>query len=705
MKKLLYICIVYSCLLNSYTSKAQLLQAGDAVVTMSGNLWTNNTPPPPQAPVLEIFRTKNTAAAPIGSGWAMTPGFYATYSYIDPTWTRANMGNIFGIAIDNNRNIYTTATGFYGSQVAGISTGQIWKIDGVTGAVTAFKDLHTAGQDQKCLGNIKFFNGFLYVSDLKDGNIYAVDVSNSALNFPPFDPGGAADNRKPHGLAIRNVGGNPRLFYSLNNFNSTTTAIHSIGIAGSNFTGVETVELTNFAVNTNPVTDIAFSKDYARMILAERTTQAWTSTSAHSSRVLEYKFNGVSWIDQLSGYLIGGSSAKNAAGGISFSQIVLQSNNVAKCDTTIWATSDYLITTPGPFYGMVGFKHATGAGTPTGINIDFDNNWAMNSWDKTFLGDVEVCDTTVECSNCNCGAWAQNAFSISNPANPAVLLKPCGSSHSFITGQVSGFLNANYSCIGECNKTFSWQLINATTNAQIATGTTFPINLSQYNNLPCAGYKFIVTPKCGDKTCPPCEFLMNIVCNPPSCCPQQTQVSIEPQNANYTSSNNPNAWGIYSQQFTLNSNVQMSEIRINVEHFELNSPDPDCIPCKNVPKTWGSLLSAAYNGNGFTKPINSLPFNNSQYSNGRELIYKPGTLITINNGVVNVNVAMPNASPIECCVLTAKLCLKFTFKDANCRECTYIYCNEKIEIEKSKDGNPNGNQLKQVNKKVEKTVF
>lgn len=701
MKKIFYIGFIFSCLFSSYKSNAQLLNAGDAAITMSGNVWSNNVPVPSQDYVVEIFHTKNTATAPLGVGWPMTPAFYNNYSYKHPGWIRTKMGNVFGIAIDNNRNIYVTATGFYGSQILGISTGQVWRIDGMTGAVTAFKDLHLSGQDPNCLGNIKFFNGFLYVSNLADGKIYAIDISNPGANFTPFDPGGVIDLRKPHGLAIRNIGGSPRLFFSLNQFNAATTEIHSIGISGSTFTGTESLELSGFSINANPVTDLAFNKDYTKLLIAERTTQSWNSSGAHSSRVLEYNFTGSNWVTP--NYIIGGSSGINCAGGVSFSQIELFSNNIAKCDTTIWATSDYLTSTG--FYGMVGFRHSGGAGTPTGINIDFDNN--TSSWDKTFLGDVEVCDTTIACSNCACGRWGDRPLSLTLPGSPVSLLRPCGSSQSFTSGQVAGTLNVSYICEGNCDRTIAWQLINNVTNATISNGNanTGAINLSQFNNLPCGSYKFIFTPTCGNTTCPPCEFFINIVCDPPPCCPQQTQITIQPQNANYNSSSNPNGWGTYSQSFTLNSNVPMSEIRIDVEHFEINSTDPDCIPCKNIPKTWGSLLGAAYNGNGFVRPISSLPFSPSIYGNGRELVYKPGSLITINNGVVNVNVAMPNASPIDCCVLTANICLKFTFKDANCRECTYVYCNQNIEIKKSDNGNPNGNRLNNVNKTVQKSIF
>lgn len=703
MKKIFYTCIILSCLFNSYKLTAQLLQAGDAVVTMSGNVWSNNIPPPSQNFVLEILRTRNTSSFSIGTGWTpMTQANFNIFAYKDQSWTRNNLGNIFGLTIDDNRNIYATATGFFGQQVAGISTGQVWKIDRNTGVVTAFKDLHTSGQNQNSLGNIKFFNGFLYVSNLADGKIYVIDVANPNTNFTPFDPGGASDNRKPHGLAIRNVGGNSRLFFSLNDFNSSNTAIHSIGINGAIFTGLEQVELSNFTIKPMPITDIAFSSDYSRMILAEKSTSSWTSTNAHGSNILEYMSNGTNWVLPSSGYsynLPGGSS-----GGLSFSKVVIKKDAEFKCDTTIWATSDFMYNYT---YGITGFRHQNGQGTPTGINIDFDNDVVYQ--DKNFLGDVEVCDTTINCSTCSCGQWGSTplALTIQNAAGQQTLNRACGSSQSYISGQVSGTLNANYTCAGTCSSIINWTLTNTVTNAQVAAGNlnNGSINLSQFNSLACADYKFVFTPSCGGTTCPPCEFNISIVCNPPTCCPTQTQIGIEHGNATYTSSTNPNGAGTYSQAFIINGNVPMSEIRIDVEHFEINSTDPDCISCKNPAKTWGSLNSAAFNGNGFVRPIISVPFNGSINSNPRELVYKPGSLININNSVINVNVAMPNASPVDCCVLTANLCLKFTFKDAQCRECIYLVCNQNIEIKKSENGNPNGNNLNKMNKTIQKVIF
>ncbi|MEP7237451.1 MAG: hypothetical protein ABI685_06295 [Ferruginibacter sp.] len=710
MKKIIYLIAIYCCLLGSNNVQGQLLRPGDAAVTMSGNVWSNNTPVPAQDYVLEILRTRNTSTLPIGVPIApMSAIDFATFSYRDPSWIRSTMGNIFGIAIDNNRNIYTAATGFYGVQVAGISTGQIWKIDALTGAVTSFIDLH-AVQNSNCLGNLKTYGNNLFVANLANGLIYMINLTTHNI-VTTFKPGGVSDTRKPYGLAIRVVGGNARLFYSMNEFNSSTTTVNSIDIYPTSFGTSEQVEIANALLTSDskPFTDIAFSQDQNKMIVANKSTLTWLSTMAHNTKVAEYEFNGVSWAILIPSFSI----PMGTAGGLSFSKAVIKKDGELKCDTTIWTTADCLDCGTNQVYGIVGFNNSAGSGVANGVCVDFDND--LTSQDKYLLGDVEVCDTLIDCSNCKCGQWG-SGFVNGTPIRLTIPLPQggyyqgflsCGGSYSFVKGQVAGELMAGYGFDGICENTSKiWKLINSTTNTQIATGSTWPIQLAAYNSLPCGSYKFIITPKIGNRECEACEFNINIVCDPPSCCPQQTQITITPRDATYNSNNNPNMWGTYSQAFTINSNTPMSEIRIDVEHFEINSTDPNCIPCRNIPKTWGSLLGAAYNGNGFVPALNSTPLSTTAaFSNNRDLVYKPGSLFNINNANLNVNIAMPNASPVNCCELTANICLKITFKDANCRECTYMYCNQEIPIRKTVNGNPNGNPVNQINKSVIKSNF
>jgi hypothetical protein len=716
--------------------QAQLLpmQPGDAVVSVSPGLFsstvsnggTNSTTATnyPNDTVLTIIRVCQAPASTIGNFWHMTPAEYSTYTYKHPDWVRNKLGNIFGIAIDDNKNIYVTSTGFYGQQYTGISTGSVFKINGNTGSVSLLKDLHgSAPTNPLSLGNIKFFNGNLYVSDLLSGNIFMLDaISGNILST--YNPG-FTDGSKPCGLAISNLSGSPRLFFSRNNFWAIQSSVYSISIVGNTFGSDLMQEIAPGLINTNqPLTDMAFNKAFDRIIFCERTTSAWNTTSAHNSTIYEFKLVSGVWTNLNPNptpppfYYLGEVIHKNAAGGISYSPNILGSNCLTGCDSTIVATADLLIANNnGVVYGISEFRDGPGNGSNNGINIDVDNNVVL--MDKTWLGDVEVCqDNNLKCDNCDCGVWGNKPISIDfnviihfpnettkskgiiSPPLPKAQVFGCGDSYSFIQNRVSGILNVSYTCNGSCAKNISWQLINTQTNAQVSSGTTFPIDLAQFNNLTSGTYTFKFIPKCGTKECPPCEFIMVITSDPPSCCPSETEIRIEPGEVTYNSND-----GSYYQGFILNSNVQMSEIRINVEHFELNSKDPDCIACINMPKTWGTLSGASYNGHGLTKPVNTWPFVSSQYANGRELVYKPGSFITINGANLNVILTLPKTSDIECCEITANICLKFTFKDKDCRECTYIYCNENIPLKKSKEGNPNGIKIENINKEVKKATL
>ena len=41
---------------------------------------------------------------------------------------------------------------------------------------------------------------------------------------------------------------------------------------------------------------------------------------------------------------------------------------------------------------------------------------------------------------------------------------------------------------------------------------------------------------------------------------------------------------------------------------------------------------------------------------------------------INLSFLLPPASIIDCCELTAKICVKFTFRDKDCKECEVISC-------------------------------
>ncbi|MCG8330230.1 MAG: hypothetical protein MI974_21210, partial [Chitinophagales bacterium] len=141
--------------------------------------------------------------------------------YHHPSWHVDSIGNVFGITMDNQGNIYTTASSNYGTTYfneIGIirygdigggpedieAAGTIYKIDGVSGQASVFAVLpqQTVLFNQGAcefpldvnrftgpgLGNITFNHlaKLFYVSNFEDGRIYRLDLDGTILDS--YDP-------------------------------------------------------------------------------------------------------------------------------------------------------------------------------------------------------------------------------------------------------------------------------------------------------------------------------------------------------------------------------------------------------------------------------------------------------------------------------------------------------------------------------------
>jgi hypothetical protein len=69
------------------------------------------------------------------------------------------------------------------------------------------------------------------------------------------------------------------------------------------------------------------------------------------------------------------------------------------------------------------------------------------------------------------------------------------------------------------------------------------------------------------------------------------------------------------------------------------------------------------------------------YKNPREVIWNNGGAPFAIPASLNMQFLLPPASIIDCCDIIAKVCVKFTFRDINCKECEVISCFE-IKIKK-----------------------
>ncbi len=124
-----------------------------------------------------------------------------THYYSDSRWNYTNLGDVFGLTLDNLGNVYVAATNIYGTGAVGFlspgstnaqKSGQIYKID-ASGQPTPFGPipLHLPLQnDSNGLGNIAWDCGHdsLFASNFNDGLIYRLN-SAGILNPATWDHG------------------------------------------------------------------------------------------------------------------------------------------------------------------------------------------------------------------------------------------------------------------------------------------------------------------------------------------------------------------------------------------------------------------------------------------------------------------------------------------------------------------------------------
>lgn len=240
------------------------LQTGYTVATCysGNNIGGGNymlPPPDPNSPVVAVFNT-----SPVQLGLAPTNNASLSYNWqfchnevgvqspaVGPqhVWTAANLGEVFGIALDDDpqQNIYVAATSAFGyANWPGTNgPGTIYKLSGATGAITAFPQLPGAGiatggsGPGAALGNLCYhrslngLNRWLYVTNMGDGRIYRVNATTGIWAGVPgdtFDHGMQAlpvasypqvpdnpsltytqDTRRPWGIGVH-AG---RLYYSI----------------------------------------------------------------------------------------------------------------------------------------------------------------------------------------------------------------------------------------------------------------------------------------------------------------------------------------------------------------------------------------------------------------------------------------------------------------------------------------------------------
>lgn len=428
----------------SFFSTAQPLTNGMAIITHwtgSGGEWN----------AFSIYNLENNATAPLGLNWA-TNSFTPTDPAVADSWKGTNMGDVFGLTIDNNKNVYFTSTkaisssGSTGTNSGVAGDGGVYKMDADTWLVSPFittgNGANQIPNEGNGLGNIAHdkWNNQLFITNFEDGKIYRFDMDGNLLStYDPFSPDAtptgtfSGHGEALWGIAVHEDNGTVRVYFSqwtednsLNITTNTNNSVWSIDLDNSGeFTGTETLCFSledNMGSFTNgltgasyPISDITISSE-GNMYVCEKVQGGWGSfggwdnqytPGAHSSRLFEYVNTAGSW-SMSKQYYVGNynspQDADNTAGGVALGN--RETTNGIECEKIIWATGDALrfsgfndIVGQEYVYGLAGINvegnsmdvSATNYVQTSSIYVDVDYTGGGNTGgNKMSFGDIEI---------------------------------------------------------------------------------------------------------------------------------------------------------------------------------------------------------------------------------------------------------------------------------------------------------------------------
>lgn len=370
-------------------------------------LFTRDAVSDPESPIL-AFDLTDELSAPVGSNW--TPPMWT-----HPDWTRANLGTVFGVAIDDIGRAFVAHASVYNSgfprdAVGGLGgPGAIYAIDAASGAPSLFCQLPQtqdpaivpASESWPGIGNIAwdFDHGTLFASNFDDGRIYRIDGAGTVLDAWDHatdllsigaapEPGDAA-GFAPLGERVWAVcPAGDRLYYSIwvedvaRTNGTRDNEIWSVRLdaSGAIVTGTRQLEISMppfSGTYSSPVSDLDLD-DSCCLLTAERSMSGDTTSTAHASRGLRFCHDGVDWslgTDYQVGYYGNGD---NAAGGVDFDNGPVGNS---------WFSAD-AIQFPNPYlYGATGIPVA--GDTPSNsLMIDVDQDVSFG--EKFQMGSLEV---------------------------------------------------------------------------------------------------------------------------------------------------------------------------------------------------------------------------------------------------------------------------------------------------------------------------
>lgn len=446
MKNIYSLAILFFLLTNNLFSQfvSPLFATGNAVITdFSGN----NGVYAADDPVVTIIHTRDAVTnAPKGTEWV------SVQRYSHPTWVGGNLGQVFGVAIDDSFNIYVAATSVYGKHNYGYGgAGAIYRLDAKSGNVTLFATLPNFKDPtenyEPGLGNICFDKKHkqFFVTNFEDGKIYRLDYFGKILDtFDPFGLDNGAAGFAPLGERLWGIASfGDTLYYSRywEYVGKNQTGIYRNATKNNEIWSVTLSPLGQFLPNTNslaithpffslsghtitnPISDIEFSQDGKRMLVAERTMNANINQvisvnngppkeplPGHNSFAYEYErnINGVGWKPPIYFHVgilkLGGNQlVESSAGGIDYSYFPNNSQN--QFDSLLWITGDALtqsqsgVRPPASVYGVQGTQRNDPKNTPSNSYL-IDANARLDIQDKGTMGDVDIFKPNPKLDSC-----------------------------------------------------------------------------------------------------------------------------------------------------------------------------------------------------------------------------------------------------------------------------------------------------------------
>lgn len=393
----------------------------------------------------------------------------STGTYHDPSWTAENLGELFGVDIcdlHTSPDIFVSSSGITDrylapstlSNAANATGGDVFRIDGTTGAITHLVGLpntqFTATDDANQvfnkyvgLGNLSYdCSNTVYVTNIDNGKIYALNATTGALvdsldHHVVFNSGAANDGsrfitqleRWAYGISYNSCDG--RIYYGIPTATATASgeeyvtqnSVYSVALNSDGTFDPTSInlELTQSAVNAEELSwgvvfttigDIEFSDDCTQMLIGERAFYRLSDnpsgiygTMPHIGNVYRYTNNGGGW-SYGNNYLMGVSNAggeENSFGGVDFGY----SNYGAcgadnACDDAVVMMGDALsLAFNAGDPSLYGLQITPVAGNSSGYPnnsyyVDLDGVVLDGVSDKNDLGDVDVLSGCTKVANC-----------------------------------------------------------------------------------------------------------------------------------------------------------------------------------------------------------------------------------------------------------------------------------------------------------------